>query len=99
MYIKSFCYMCSPVEHYVCFYLIFFLYEIEDVPLEKNSFGVKTIIGVPGKVVHLYYNSVYCACLSVVFVAFRLKLSQMAALLGKSKYSSEQFHLHSFSIF
>ena len=33
----NFCYMCSPVEHYVCFYLIFFLYEIEDVPW-KNCF-------------------------------------------------------------
>ena len=30
------CYMCSPVEHYVCFYFIFFLYEID--PQEKKSF-------------------------------------------------------------
>ena len=28
--------MCSPVEHYFCFYLIFFLYDF-DVP-RKNSF-------------------------------------------------------------
>ena len=33
----SFCFMCSPVEHYFCFYLIFFLYDFEDVP-RKNSF-------------------------------------------------------------
>ena len=30
-----------------------------------------TIIGVPGKVVYLYFTTVYCACLSVVLVAFR----------------------------
>ena len=30
-FIKSFCYMCSQVEHYFCFYLIFFLYDF-DVP-------------------------------------------------------------------
>ena len=35
-YIK-YCFMCSPVEHYFCFYLIFFLYEFEDVH-RKNSF-------------------------------------------------------------
>ena len=29
--------MRSPVEHYFCFYLIFCLYEFEDVP-KKNSF-------------------------------------------------------------
>ena len=29
---------------------------------------VKTIIGVPGKVVYLHYTIVYCACLSVVLV-------------------------------
>ena len=34
---KSFCYMCSPVKHYVCFYLIFFLKKIDDVPM-KNGF-------------------------------------------------------------
>ena len=32
---------------------------------------VKTIIGVPGKVVYLHYTTVYCVCLSVVLVAFR----------------------------
>ena len=31
---------------------------------------VKTVIGVPGKVVYLNYTTVYCACLSVVFIAF-----------------------------
>ena len=36
-YIKSFCFMCSPVEHYFCFYLISLLYDFEDVP-RKNSF-------------------------------------------------------------
>ena len=29
---KVFCCMCSPVEHCFCFYLIFFLYEYENVP-------------------------------------------------------------------
>ena len=29
--------MCSPVEHYFCFYLIVFLYEFQDVP-RKISF-------------------------------------------------------------
>ena len=33
--------------------------------------SVKTIIGVPGKRVYLHYTTVYCACLSVVPVAFR----------------------------
>ena len=33
--------------------------------------AVKTIIDVPGKVVHLHYTTVYCAYLSVVSVAFR----------------------------
>ena len=28
-YIKSFCFMCSPVKHYFCSYLIFFLYEFD----------------------------------------------------------------------
>ena len=32
---------------------------------------VKTIIGVPGKVVYLHYTSVYCAYFSVVLVPFR----------------------------
>ena len=32
---------------------------------------VKTIIGVPGKMVYLHYTTVYCAYLSVVLVAFR----------------------------
>ena len=32
---------------------------------------VKTKIGVPRKVAYLYYTIVYCACLSVVLVAFR----------------------------
>ena len=32
---------------------------------------VKTIIGVRRKVVYLHYTTVYCACLSVVLVAFR----------------------------
>ena len=31
---------------------------------------VKTIIGVPGKVVYLHYTTVYCACLSVLLIAF-----------------------------
>ena len=91
-YIKSFCFMCSPVEHYFCFYLRSLLYDFEDVP-RKNSFRrcpqkndklcprkiglssylspVTTIIDVPGKVVYLHYTTVYCACLSVVLVAFR----------------------------
>ena len=30
--------MCSPVEHYFCFYLIFFLYDFEDP--RKIVFGV-----------------------------------------------------------
>ena len=38
-YIKSFCFICSPVEHYFCFYLIFFLYEFEMSP-GKIVFGV-----------------------------------------------------------
>ena len=42
---------------------------------------VKTIIDVPGKVVYLHYTTVYCACLSVVLVAFR---SWMITLLGES---------------
>ena len=33
--------------------------------------SVKTVIGVPGKVVYLHYITAYCACLSVVLVAFR----------------------------
>ena len=55
---------------FVYIYLISFLYEIEDVP-QKKKFStlspLKTIIGVPGKVVHLHYTTVYCACL----IAFR----------------------------
>ena len=75
-----FCYMCSPVEHYGCFYLIFF--EIEDA-----LSPVKTAIGFPGKVVCLRYASVYCACLSrdlARCLSFRLKLSRKITLLGKS---------------
>ena len=73
--------MCSPVEHYVCFYLSFFLYEIEESPENKNSLSpVKTISGVPGKVVYLHYITVYCACLSVVFLTFRSG-SNLAELL------------------
>ena len=34
-----FCFMCSPVEHYFHFYLIFFLYEFENVPM-RSGFGV-----------------------------------------------------------
>ena len=36
---KVFCYMCSPVEHNFCFYLIIFLYEFEMAPGEV-VFGV-----------------------------------------------------------
>ena len=32
----------------------------------------KRIIGVPGTVVYLHYTIVYCVCLSVVLVAFRV---------------------------
>ena len=32
---------------------------------------IRTIIGVPGKVVYLHYTTVYCAYLSVVLVPFR----------------------------
>ena len=63
---------CLPVEHYVCFYLIVFLYEIGMSP-GKIVFGVvpsKTIIRVPRKVVYLHYTTVYGACLFVVLVAF-----------------------------
>ena len=83
--------MCSPVEHYVCCYLIFLLFKIEDVP-GKMGFGVvptKTIIEVPGKVVYLHYT-VYCACLSVVLVAFRFG-KYLAGLLpcwGKASHSA-----------
>ena len=53
----SFYYMYSQVEHYVCFYLIFFLYNIKDIPRKNVFFGVvpnKTVICVPGKVVYLH---------------------------------------------
>ena len=36
----------------------------------KIVFGVVPI-GVPRKVIYLHYTTVYCACLSVVLVAFR----------------------------
>ena len=56
-FIKSFCYMCSPVEHYFCFYSIFFLYDFEDVPQEKWFSAlcpVKTLSCVPDRVVCLH---------------------------------------------
>ena len=41
---KTFCYICSPVEHYVRFYFIYFLYKIEGCPQENHPgemvFGV-----------------------------------------------------------
>ena len=36
--------MCSPVERYVCFDFIFFLYEIDDVP--KKKYPGKVVFGV-----------------------------------------------------
>ena len=39
--------MCSPVEHYVCFCLIFFLYKIED----GMSPGKWFLVVSPGKMV------------------------------------------------
>ena len=33
---KVFCCMCSAVEHYFCLYLIFFLYEFENVPRRSD---------------------------------------------------------------
>ena len=59
--------MCSPVEHYVCFYLIFFLYGHPGKKFLAFS-PVKTIIGVPVKKVYLNYTTVYCAC-SLPFVS------------------------------
>ena len=44
---------------------------------------VKTIIGVPGKVVYLHYTTVYCAYLSVVLVAFRSGRNSDGYLVGK----------------
>ena len=39
-------------------------------PRKNGLSPVKTIIGVPGKVVYLHYTTVYCTGLSVVLVAF-----------------------------
>ena len=36
-----------------------------------KCFTARKIIGVPGKAVYLHYTTVYCACFSVVLVAFR----------------------------
>ena len=50
-FIKSFCCMCSPVERYFCFYLIFFL--ISRMSPGKVVFGVvpaKNVMS-PGEVV------------------------------------------------
>ena len=38
--------MCSPVEHYFCFNLIFFLYEFEDVPRKAQMSPEKLVFGV-----------------------------------------------------
>ena len=78
--------MCLPVEHYVCFYLIFFLYNIEDVP-RKNGFPrkngvVKTVIGVPGKVVYLHCATASLPCSSqVAFVS--VETNSDGYLVGK----------------
>ena len=48
---------------------------------------VKLIIGVPGKVVYLHYTTVYCACLSVVLIAF-VPLSRMLPCWERASYSA-----------
>ena len=60
-YIKIFCFICSQVDHY-----FFFIYEFGKLCPRKIGLSssylspVKTIIGVPGKVVYLHYTTVYC---------------------------------------
>ena len=88
--------MCSPVEHYVYFYLISFLYEIEeDVPQKKLHPGK---VDVPQKKLHpgkvdvprksglssLYYCFLCPPLCRTHCLSFRLKRSHMATLLEKS---------------
>ena len=79
--------MCSPVEHYVCFYLIFFLYEIEMSP-GKIVFGVvpsKNDNRCPRKssLSSLYYRLLCLPICRARCLSFRLKLSRMATLMER----------------
>ena len=54
--------MCSPVERCVCFCLVSFLYNIEDVPKKKWASALSCVLG---KVVYLHDVTVYCVFLFV----------------------------------
>ena len=82
-----FCNIFSQVENNVGFYLIIFLYKIENVlstNVSKTFIGIPTIIGVPVKVIYFHGTySVYSLCLSAVPLVL-VETSQMATLLGNS---------------
>ena len=70
---------CVRQLNTVRFYFIYFLYDIEGCPQGNHpgkwfsALSPETaVIGVSGKVVYFHYTTVYCACLSVVLVAFRI---------------------------
>ena len=73
--------MCSPVEHYVCFYSIsFFKSVFFGVVPSKNGNRCPRKSGLS-----LLYDCLLCLPLCrACCLLFRLKLSWMATLLGKS---------------